>query len=75
MTDSKEDVVELQTRLVFQEDVISQLERVQEEQRQELDALRRLVSDLSQQLEELRVQLESGVPVPLGPADEKPPHY
>ena len=68
-----EEMTELQTRLVFQEDVITQLEQVQEQQRQELDSLRRLVGDLSQQLEELRVQLDSGLP--MAPADDKPPHY
>jgi uncharacterized coiled-coil protein SlyX len=72
MTEDGE-LIELQTRLVFQEDVITQLEQVQEQQRQELDSLRRLVGDLSQQLEELRVQLGSGLPT--ATVDEKPPHY
>jgi SlyX protein len=58
----------LETRLMFQDETIEQLNATITEQWQRIDALARQVSALSERLKEA----ETNAPAP---ANEQPPHY
>jgi len=73
MTDLTEDIVELQTRIQFQEDTIHKLDEVIIKQGQRLDHLVRRVVELEERIEQLA--FERGNPGSASAADEKPPHY
>jgi len=63
-------LIELQTRLAFQEDTIEQLNGVVIGQQQAIDDLRREVGELRQRVLDLKRNL------PEGPQDNTPPpHY
>ena len=65
------DVIELQTKLQFQEDTIQQLDGVIINQQELIDKLTRRLELLEERVEELKVN--SAAP---GSIDqEKPPHY
>ncbi len=63
------ELVELETKLAFQEDLIQALNQTLAEQQQELLELRRDVAELQVQLRAMAPGLASGI------TDEPPPHY
>lgn len=63
-------LVELQTQLTFQEDVLQALDTVVTRQQQSIDRLLLLQQRLERQL----IELASGSDEP-APADQRPPHY
>lgn len=67
----QEDIIELQTKLQFQEDALQILDDVIIRQADALDRMQRQIDELRSRLEQWRQ--EGGEPAP--PADEKPPHY
>ena len=73
MTDLTEDMVELQTRLQFQEDTIHKLDEVVIRQGKLLDNMGRKIAELEDRIEQLA--FERGTAGGTSPADEKPPHY
>jgi len=62
-------LVELETKLAFQEDMIQALNRTVAEQQQELLEMKRDIEELQTQLRALAPSLASGI------TDEPPPHY
>jgi len=73
MSDLTEDIVELQTRIQFQEDTIQKLDEAVIRQGELLDRMRRKISELEDRLEQLA--FEQSKPGGSSLADEKPPHY
>lgn len=65
----KNEIVELETKLAFQEDMIQALNLTVTEQQQELVELRRDIEELQTQLRALTPSLASTI------SDEPPPHY
>ncbi len=63
------ELVKLETKLAFQEDLIQALNRTVAEQQQELLELKRDVAELQVQLRAMAPGLGSGI------TDEPPPHY
>ncbi len=63
------ELVELETKLAFQEDLIQALNQTVAEQQQELLELKRDVEELQVQLRAMAPSLASGT------TDEPPPHY
>ncbi len=68
----KEDMVELQSQMAFQEDTIQALNEAMATQQQEILTLRRQLELLKQRQEEQAAASDS---VRDGPGDERPPHY
>ncbi|HEY6131745.1 MAG TPA: SlyX family protein, partial [Halioglobus sp.] len=69
----KQQMMELQSQLAFQEDAVRSLDEALAQQQQEILSLRRQLAELHQRQQEQLVHGESGQSgVPL---DEKPPHY
>jgi len=66
-------LVDLQTRLAFQEDTLQSLNDVVADHQREIGDIRRQVGALIGQLEQVLVELDSSAGV--GPVDERPPHY
>jgi SlyX protein len=66
------DLVELQSQVAFQEDMMSSLNEALTEQQREVLLLRRQVELLKQRLEEQALSSDS-VAAPAG--HERPPHY
>ena len=64
-----DEIVELQTRIAFQDGVIEELNQVVTRQHQQLDRLQRQMDKLDQQVTNLNQAS------PAGQADEPPPHY
>jgi SlyX protein len=62
-------LIELQTQLTFQEDVLQALDRVVTAQQQQMDKLLRTNSRLEQQVSELAGWVDEQR------EDERPPHY
>ena len=73
MADLTEDIVELQTRVQFQEDTIQKLDEVVIRQGELLDGMRRKIAELEDRLEQL--SFERGSAGGNMPVNEKPPHY
>jgi SlyX protein len=69
---SDQRLVDLETRVAFQEDTINQLNDVIVEMRSEIDRLRESQRRLLDQVQELRAQPTD---VGVDPAAEVPPHY
>ncbi len=67
----KEQLVELQSQLAFQEDTVSTLNEALSQQQQEILTLRRQVTLLKERQDEQAAQIGEGGP----PVDQKPPHY
>ncbi len=63
------EIVELQTKLAFQEDMIQALNRTVAGQQQELVELKRDIEELQTQLRAITPSLTSAI------TDETPPHY
>jgi len=67
-------VVELESRLAFQEHSIVELNEIITDQQQQIDRLVATVEMLDSRLSLLATQAEEGEPAPK-PEDEVPPHY
>ena len=68
----EEQIIELETRLAFQEDQLDQLNRVISDQQLELVELRKIIKFLHEQIETL---LESSEQSSEQKVQERPPHY
>ncbi len=72
MTDLTDTLIDLQTRVAFQEDTLGELNRVVAVQDQEIRQLREQLLLLAKRLDDfLYTQEQAGTK----PADERPPHY
>lgn len=71
--DIEERVVELETRLSFQEDTLQSLNQVITEQDKTIMQLQELVRHLAEKLSDMEYSLEQGAGK--APANERPPHY
>lgn len=65
----RQQLVDLQSQLAFQEDTISALDAVVTRQQQQLANLQELWESQKGQIEQMSSQLEKA------PANERPPHY
>ena len=77
MTDDKRNsleqaLIDLQTRLAFQEDTLQSLNDVVADHQKEIGDIRRQVGALIDQLEQVLVELDAGAASGEG---ERPPHY
>jgi SlyX protein len=72
MSDIQEQLIDLQTRVAYQEDTLEQLNQVITQQDADIIQLKQQVRLLAQRLEDaVRTQAPAGAPV----EDERPPHY
>lgn len=65
-----ERLIDIETKLAYQEDLIQELNRIVSTQQQEISGLRRLCDELAERLRSLSESLQA-----TGHADERPPHY
>lgn len=70
MDDTDEQLVDLQTRLAFQEEALAQLNDILTEQQRQIDKVRLEFQLIQERYQELLDLIEAGPPT-----DEKPPHY
>ncbi|WP_039911950.1 SlyX family protein [Cellvibrio mixtus] len=72
MTDFQEQLIDLQTRVAYQEDTLEQLNQVITQQDADITQLKQQIRILAQRLEDsLRTQGQGGEQI----QDERPPHY
>ena len=71
MADLTEEIIELQTKVLFQDDVIQKLDEVIIQQGKRLDGLLERINELEEKLEQLSFDRSN----PAAVIDEKPPHY
>jgi len=72
VTDLNESLIDLQTRVTFQEDTLVELNRRVAQQDQEIRQLKEQTLLLAKRLDDfIYAQEQSGIK----PADERPPHY
>ncbi|MEZ5489555.1 MAG: SlyX family protein [Gammaproteobacteria bacterium] len=71
MVDLTEDIVELQTKVQFQEDIIQKLDEVVIRQARQLDLLMRRLAVLEDRLEQIIMERDN----PAAVAEPRPPHY
>ena len=69
----KQQMMELQSQLAFQEDAVRSLDEALAQQQQELLLLRRQLELLRQRQQDNTAHNEAGLAG--APADDKPPHY
>ena len=69
MHELREQLIELQTQLSFQEDTLLALDRIVTAQQQQLDKVLRINSRLEQQVSDLSSWVDEQR------ADERPPHF
>ncbi|HSX85836.1 MAG TPA: SlyX family protein [Cellvibrio sp.] len=72
MNELQEQLIELQTRVAFQEDTLTQLNQVVAKQDQEILTLQQQLRLLAKRFDDTLYQQEQGDGKPL---DERPPHY
>lgn len=72
MNELQEQLIELQTRVAFQEDTLTQLNQVVAKQDQEILTLQQQLRLLAKRLDDALYLQEQGDEKPL---DERPPHY
>lgn len=72
MNQWQDEIVEIQTRLAFQEDAIAQLNDVIAKQDAEILSLKHQMMILAQRMKELQVNPSGDL---LNTANERPPHY
>lgn len=72
MTDLAQDVMELQTRIAFQEDTLQQLNGVVASQDQQLRELQQQLKLLAKRFDDSLFAQEQGTSTSV---DERPPHY
>lgn len=66
-----EQLIDLQTRLAFQEETIAELNKILTDQQRQLDKLQLEMNVVAQRCRELVDAIEAGPSA----TDEKPPHY
>jgi len=66
----EESVVDMESRLVFQEDAIDHLNKVITEQHKEIDVLQQQIRYVYAQIKQLSEQQQDGAP-----QNDAPPHY
>ncbi len=72
MTDIQEQLIDLQTRVAYQEDTLEQLNRVITQQDADITLLKQHIRLLARRLEDaVRAQGQEPGEIP----DERPPHY
>ena len=71
MSNTSDDLIELQTQLAFQEHTIAELNTVLINQQQQMDLLKLEIKLLKEKLSTLEDRVEHGST----PQHEKPPHY
>jgi SlyX protein len=72
MSDFQEQLIDLQTRVAYQEDTLEQLNQVITQQDAEIVQLKQQIRILAQRLEDsLRTQGQGGEQI----QDDRPPHY
>ncbi|MBL4819461.1 MAG: SlyX family protein [Gammaproteobacteria bacterium] len=71
MSDLSEQIIELQSRALFQEELIQKLDEVIVQQGKHLDQLTRCIAELQDKVEQLGFERNN----PSADVDEKPPHY
>jgi SlyX protein len=67
---SEERLVELEIKVMRQDDLIDELNKTVYEQQKKIDSLEKLCSELARRLKEVAAGLGERMP-----ANEKPPHY
>lgn len=72
MNELQEQLIELQTRVAFQEDTLTQLNQVVAKQDQEILTLQHQLRLLAKRLDDALYVQEQGIGKP---AEERPPHY
>lgn len=72
MTNDHDILVDLQTRLAFQDHTITELNDVIADQQKQIDVLNLRLKVLDDKLRSLEESVETGRPAP---QHEKPPHY
>ena len=72
MTDFNDDLIELQTRLAYQEDTIAQLNAVITQQDADLRLMQQQLKLLAKRVDELSFSQEQGG---ISSDNERPPHY
>ena len=68
----EDDVIELQTRIAFQEDTLSELNQVIARQDRQISELQRGLKALTKKFDDSQYEREQA---DFAPADERPPHY
>ncbi|WP_049721895.1 SlyX family protein [Gilvimarinus polysaccharolyticus] len=68
---SQDELIELQSRLSFQEDTINELSNIVARQDRQLQALTKQLSSLARKFDEATFDRDQGGST----ADERPPHY
>ena len=71
MSDLTEEVIELQTKVLFQDDVIQKLDDEIIQQGKRIERLVQRIDELEDKLEQLSFDRSN----PAAAIDEKPPHY
>ena len=71
MSELSEEIIELQSKVLFQDDVIQKLDDVIIQQGKRLDNLIQRINELEEKLEQLSFDHSN----PATTIDEKPPHY
>ncbi len=71
MSELSEEIIELQSKVLFQDDVIQKLDDVIIQQGKRLDNLIQRINELEEKLEQLSFDHSN----PAATIDEKPPHY
>jgi Uncharacterized protein conserved in bacteria len=72
MNELQEQLIELETRVAFQEDTLTQLNQVVAKQDQEILTLQQQLRLLAKRLDDALYVQEQGIAKPL---EERPPHY
>ncbi len=67
---SEDRLIDMETRIAFQEDLIEELNKAVYQQQQKMDKLEALCASLAEHLRSLTDSLHEGKP-----ASERPPHY
>ncbi len=70
MSVNEQQIIELETKVSYQEDLIQELNNHVIEQQRQIDTLTSLCERLKEQLKEIMLNMPD-----LAPGDEKPPHY
>jgi SlyX protein len=72
MNEFTDDLTDLQTRVIFQEDTLQQLNSIVTKQDHEIRELQQQLKSLAKRFEEFLYAQEQN---PAAPAIERPPHY
>ena len=73
MNNSDSDLIDLQTRIAYQEDIINQLNQVVTKQSSDITQLQQQLRLLAKRLDEMAYEHAQGTVEPV--SDERPPHY